>query len=119
MGYGKCGSSLYQLRESVLNCLFCLGIESASRLVENENFGVSENSAGNCDPLPLAARKIVAVLTDYGIVSVAEIYYEIVSVGRLCRGNNLRGSGGRSRVCDIVIYRAREQICFLEYDADL
>src|SRR5437868_4439924 len=53
-----------------------LGIESAGRLVEDENWGVFEERPGDGEPLPLSSRQRGPALTDNGVVAIGQALYE-------------------------------------------
>src|ERR1700687_603308 len=49
------GASLHQISETLLDHLFGFGVEAGSRFVQNQNPRLSQNRAGNGDPLPLSS----------------------------------------------------------------
>src|ERR1700686_3202722 len=51
----KRGASLHQISETLLDHLFGFGVEAGSCLVQNQNLRLSQNRAGNGDPLSLSS----------------------------------------------------------------
>ena len=70
VGNGYCCSVLNQSAECFLNMALGLGVERACRLVENEYLRVSQYRSRYRHALTLAARKIIAVFADDGIIPV-------------------------------------------------
>src|SRR5207245_1034093 len=88
-------------------------------LVQNEDWRVLEDGAGNRDALALAARQAQATLTDDGLVAVRHLRDEIV--GKSGAGRRLDGflRDMRLTISDVVAHRVVEQHRFLRDDADL
>ena len=70
VGNGYCCSVLNQPTERFLNMTLGLGVERACRLIENEYPRVAQYRSRYRNALTLAARKILAVFTDDGIIPV-------------------------------------------------
>ena len=51
----KRGAALHEIREPVLDHLFRFRVEARGCLIENQDAGLGQNSAGNRNPLPLAS----------------------------------------------------------------
>ena len=110
MGNGKGGAILCQPAERFLNLEFGFGIQAAGGLVQNQQMGIVENSAGNGDTLSLPAGERVAVLTHIGIVSIRESGNEIVGIGHFRRLDNLSLGGILLGVPDVVVNGSGEGI---------
>ena len=78
---GKGGSVLDQARDGFLNLFFGFRVHAGRRFVQNEDFGVVQDGAGDRDALPFASRKPLPALADIGIVAVRELQNELVAVG--------------------------------------
>src|SRR5712675_1825132 len=61
-------------------------IESARRLVEDEDARVGNQRAGDGDALPLASGQAAAAFTDDRVVAFGQFEDEVVSTCKLCRG---------------------------------
>src|SRR5713226_6904721 len=95
------------------------GVESGRRLVEDKNRCVTNDGAGDSDPLPLASRKSEAPLPYHGVVALWHSGNELVGVGELRSFFDLfLGRAGPS-VGDVVAYRSTEQYRVLKHEPDL
>ena len=84
------------------DCRLADGVEVGGGLVQYQHWGVLENGAGDCDPLPLTARKLHSPLSDPRVVTVRERLDELLGVG-LPRGLlNLR-------VCDYTLFKCAQR----------
>src|SRR5216684_5735238 len=119
MGNDKHRSTAGDLRHVLLNDPLALIIESARRLVEDEDARVGNQRTGDGDALPLAAGQAAAALAHDRVVAFGQFEDEVVGARKLCRGDDTlgrqRGIGQR----DVVPDRAVEQHVFLKHDADL
>src|SRR5258708_16741514 len=80
MSNDKRGSSLTQTAEAFLDQGFRLAVETGGGFVQDQNPRVRQQSAGNRDPLSLAARKLHTALTDDGVVAVGEFFDKFIGV---------------------------------------
>ena len=85
-------------------------IERGGRLVEQDDRRILDQRARDRDALALAAGKLQAVLADRRVVAGREVHDEIVRVGGLGGGNDLRVAGAELAERDVVANGAAEQM---------
>ena len=95
------------------------GIERRGRLVEKDDRRVLEEGAGDGDALALSARELHAVLAAGRVVAALEAHDEVVRVGRLGGGDDLRLARAGTAHGDVVAHRALEQEVLLGDIGDL
>src|SRR5436309_10459035 len=69
---------------------FGLGIDGARWLVEDQQWAVREERAGDGDPLALTSRELDPTLAGLGVVTAGKPEDELVRVRRLRRRDELR-----------------------------
>ena len=69
MRYHEGSTSLQQFVEGLLDELLGAGVDAGSRLIKDEDAGISEDSAGDGDQLTLPLREQAATLADFGLVA--------------------------------------------------
>ena len=113
------GAPAHQVVQGPLNFLFGFGVHGRSRLVQNQNARVDQQSPRNRNALALTPRQTLSALTHQRVVALWHAQDEFVGMG---------GSGGRHNVftarlgfavSDVVGDRAKEQERFLQHQADL
>src|SRR5262245_40957273 len=84
-----------QRTEAVADHRFTLAIETRRRFVEYENSWISQNRAGDCDALALAAGQLHTSLADDRVVALLESVDEFVTVrdARRCANLFVRRAG--------------------------
>ncbi|MPN27961.1 hypothetical protein SDC9_175395 [bioreactor metagenome] len=97
----KRGAVFGELRESVLNELFCFRVERRGRFVENEYSRIVEYCAGYRYTLAFAAGHAVSLFTDHRIITLRQTDDEIMRVGNLCRLDNFLVCRERRSVFDV------------------
>jgi len=75
------GAALHDLVQSSLDMPLGLGIEGRGGFVENQQWGILQQGAGNCQALALAARQQYAVLPDLGIQAFGQLANEVHGIG--------------------------------------
>ena len=96
-----------------------LGVEGGGGLVEDEHRGVAQQGPGDGDPLALPTRQRRPPLAQHRVVALGQGGDELVDVGRLGRGLDLRGRGAGASVGDVVGHRHGEQERLLQHDGHL
>src|SRR5262249_25900051 len=91
----------------------------AGGLVRQEDARVLENGACDRHALALTAAQAGAALADDRVVALGQAGDKRVSVGRLCRGDDLLLSRIEPAVANILAHRAAEQDRLLRHQADL
>lgn len=99
--------------------LFGLGVEPKRSLHPNDDFRVVQNSACDGHTLTLAAREVIAALTDHRVVAVRQARDEFVAVSDLGGSHHVfKGRFGLS-IADVVKHRAVKKERLLQHHADL
>src|SRR5262245_57751553 len=106
-------------RHVLLDDPLALIVESARRLVEDQDARVGNERARDGETLALAAREAGAVLSHNGVVTIGELKDEIMCAGHLLAGNDPFDRHRAVRQRNIVAHRAIEQDALLQHDADL
>lgn len=75
------GFPLDQSGDSPLDQHLIFRIKGCGRLVQQNNRGVFQKSAGNRNTLALSARKGASIFTENGLVSIRKPHYKFVTVG--------------------------------------
>ncbi len=109
----------HELPERCVYPLLDLRVDGAGGIVEDQHRWVDQQSAGDGQPLTLAARQGVAALAYDRVIAFGEPDDELVGIGRFGRGHNLvQGSPGPA-VSNVVAHRDREQERLVEDEADM
>jgi hypothetical protein len=91
------------------------GVEPGGRLVQDQDGGVAQDRAGDGDPLPLAAGQQPPALADRCLVAAGQGGDELVRIGGLGGGADLRIGRAARPVADVVPDRSgEEQVLLLE-----
>lgn len=93
VGDDEAGAAGHETREAPLDEALGLGVEVAGGLVEDQDFRIGEDGAGDGEALLLAAREADAPLAYDGVVALLELFDEAGGVG-LGRGVGDLGSRG-------------------------
>ena len=114
VGDDEDGAVLRDPTHIALDRLFGFQIESAGRLVEDQDPGIGHQGARNSDTLTLAAREGATTFADLGIVAFGELQDEVMGAGELRRLHHLfqRHTGIGKR--DILSHRAVEEYILLQ-----
>lgn len=70
--YGHLRVTAHKSIECLLNLVLTLGVEGRSSFVEEENTGLANQSAGNCNSLLLTTGKLNATLPNKCLVTLRE-----------------------------------------------
>jgi hypothetical protein len=107
---------------------FGLRIQSTSRLIQEKNPGIGNNSAGDGDTLLLTTGEKESALTDQGVISIRQFTNETIGIGFdasllyqrefLVIREVLKFSANET-VCDVVSYAHRKKYRFLRNKANL
>ena len=111
-------AALHELRKRVLDNALGHGIESARRLVEDEDRRVSQYRACDADSLALAAGKRETLLADHALVPLGLRHDEIVGVRQLRCGHDLVVRRVWRAVADVLLDRVVEENRLLRDCAD-
>src|SRR5262245_27762473 len=74
----ECGPATAELLEGSLNENFTLDVNGARGLVEDQDAGIAQKRARQCDALPLATGKARPVFADKCVVILRQVHDEIV-----------------------------------------
>src|SRR5689334_21158424 len=91
MGDRNCGATAGESAKRVLNRLLALNVDVAGGLVEDQDWRIIEDRAGNREPLPFTAGKTGAALTKPRVVTEWRVEDKIVDLSSLGRCNRLLG----------------------------
>ena len=94
------------------------GIERRGRLVEDDNFRASKQSARDCDSLFLSDRQARATPPEHRRVSVGQAIDKFRRTRHRGRFANLGPRRAGASVADVVLDRNREQRLILKYEPD-
>ena len=108
-----------QFGDRLLDIALGFRIKRRGGLVEQDDGRVLDQRAGDGYALALAAGKLQAVLADRGVVAGREAFDEIVSVGRLRRGDDFAFAGAELAERDVVADRAAEKMHDLAHIGDV
>src|SRR6476620_4988737 len=72
MGDHQCRAPANELLEGFVDEFFAFEVDLARGFVENQEFGVAEDRAGEQNSLPLTAREAAAALADDRLVALVE-----------------------------------------------
>ena len=77
------------IQKHSLQLLFGRTVDIGRRLVQQQDWWIAEDSAYDCQTLPLPARKTAPGLTDIGPVSLRQVDNELMRVSKFGRTNDL------------------------------
>ena len=112
------GATARQALERLLHRLLALVIQSTRRLVQDEDLGILEEHACNCDALLLSARKTAAALAHHGVVALRQRLDKGVDVGAAGGLGDFLRRGARLAVGDILANRTVKQVDILLHQTD-
>ena len=117
MGDDESGASLHDGVHAPLYELFGTGVYRGCCLVENEDGGIGNGSAGNSQQLALSHTEVTSVATEQGVIAIGQTTDEVRGSYQLgCLDTFLVG-GIEFAVTDIVEDGAREEVRLLQDDA--
>src|SRR5437879_3826895 len=119
MGDQDDSAAAHQPADRLHDRRFCLRIDGARRLVQDQHRAVLQKSPGNGDALALATRELDAALTHLGVISLRKLDDELVRVRRLCRRDDLCPTDSRPGVGDVLGNAGREEHRILRYYREL
>ena len=117
MGDGDRGASTNQNVERVLDALFRFRVDIAGRLVEDQNLGIVQQRAGDRKPLFLAAREARTFFAQLRFIAELRPTDEIMSAGRLGRGQPFFDRRFGPTVSEVIPDRAPKQERVLKHDS--
>src|SRR3989442_7409025 len=112
------GSPLHQIRERPLHQSLRLRVERGGSFVKHQDRGVLQDSARDCQPLALAARKLQAALADHRLVTAA-LHYEFVRVSGASSSLDSVTVKVRSAVGNVVEDHVVKKDNLLRHERDL
>ena len=118
VGDDKCRAPPHQVRERGLDRGLALGIKRRGRLVEQEKRRVAQNSAGDGDPLALAAREHNAALADRRVESLRQRGNKSSRMGVLGGPHDIGIGSVRAAEADVVARRGGEHHAVLRHQRD-
>jgi hypothetical protein len=92
-------------------------VHAARRFVEDEEFGIGDQGAGEGDELALPDGEPATPFADLGLVALREAPDKVVGPDGFGGGDYLLLGGVRAAVADVVLYGAGEEEGVLEHDA--
>ena len=104
--------------DRLLDYRFVFGVDRGQCLVEDQNWRVAQESAGDRQPLALAARQHDSALADHRLITLRQQRDEFVGVGVAGGGLDLVLVGVGLAEPQIVLDGAVEQIGVLMHDRD-
>src|SRR5260370_7910321 len=113
------GAAMHQTLHRFDNRGFRVHIYGAGGFVEDEDWSVLQEGAGQGNTLALTSRKAHPALPDQGVVTLWEQSGELVSAGGLGCRDNLFVGGLRSRVSNIFADAGRKQHTLLGNEGNL
>src|SRR5579863_7611863 len=111
------GASLHEIRQSLLDQSFRLGIQAGGSLVKNQDARLSENRPGNRNALALSSGEFDATFTDDGLVFVGKTLGKLVYPGNAAGPHDLLVTGIRTGKGDVLANGAVEKERLLEHNA--
>ena len=108
-----------QLVQRVHDLGLGLNVEGGSGLVEDQDGGVAQESAGNGNTLPLTAGEVLALLTYGGIVAFRQVHDGLVDIGFFGDFNDLLDAGSGLADGDILANGALKEDRVLQHHADI
>jgi len=85
MSYDEhCFASFQQILQRFFDQMFCLGIQRARRLIEQQNRRLLQHRASNRNALTLSARQFNAALAHNGVIAVFERFNKFVRICLVC-----------------------------------
>src|SRR5882724_7361845 len=102
-------SSAHELAKTLLNESLTFGVKIAGGFVEDQQFRVRQDRAGDRQPLPLAATQSHASLTDERLHPVGHSVDELGGVGGISGSADFLSGRVPPRIGDILSDRAVEQ----------
>ena len=117
MGNNHRSTTLEHLCEGILHQLLALGIESRSRLVEDEKVGVLQHRTRNAESLTLTTRELCSTITNIGIVTLRTLHNEVVGICHLARLGNLLVGSTAATECYVALDGIVEEHCILRHKA--
>jgi len=98
----EAGAPLHQLLGGFLDEHFGVRIHGTRRLIENQDFRVGEQGAGNREQLHLPLREIARLLVQDGLVAFRQGAGEVVHMRRLRGSDDLLIRGAGAPVADVL-----------------
>src|SRR5699024_10562722 len=119
MGDDDVGAPYEQRVEGFLYEFFAFGVEGGGRLVEDEDFGVFENGAGDAEALALPPGELRAAVADVRVQPAGRFGDEPFGIGDPCRVHDLFARGFGIAEPDVVLDGVVEEYRILRHDAHL
>ena len=118
VGDDEAGAALHQTVHCGLDLLLGTGIDTAGRLVEDQDAVVRQNGTGDRQQLLLALTDVGSVLVQLHLVTAGQGADEVVGVGRFCRRDDFLIGGVQSAVPDVLHDGTLEQPGVLQHHAE-
>ena len=117
MGNHKAGAAAHQVVHGGLDALFGAGVHTAGGFVQNQNFVVCQNGAGNRQQLFLALAHVGSILVQLHLVAAGQRADKVVGTGGLGGGDDFLIGGIQTAIADVFHNGALEQPGILQYHA--
>ena len=119
MGDHKSGSGLHQVVERAHHQAFRFGVQRTGRLIEDQNGGVLQESAGDRQSLAFTPGQGGTPLADHGVVASGHLGDEIMRPSSPGGGLDFITGGIRPSIRDILGNRNRKEKRFLQNKGNL
>src|ERR1700687_2783864 len=86
-------AAAHDVAQMIENLVFGVSVDAGERVVEDENLGIADESAGNGGALLLSAGERDAAFSDHGVVAFGEGFDVRRDVCRISRAMNLLVGG--------------------------
>src|SRR2546427_894613 len=115
---GDDGPAPHQAIQCLADGFLRLAVERRGRFIEQKNWRILEERAGNADALPLPGRELHAPVADNRCYALWQIFDEVVAIGRDDRRMYVGVGGVRPTIADVLHDRAVKQGYVLRNDGD-
>ena len=102
VGYNKAGTSFHHFCKSILNLLFCTGINRRSCLIKNQHSRQIKHDSCNTKKLFLSLTHSGSIFRNIRIKTLWHLFNEAIGMCFFCSSNNLLIGKTFSSHCDIV-----------------
>ena len=112
------GSAAHQAIQCLADGFLRIAVERRGCFIEQKNWRILEERAGNADTLPLPGRQLYAPVADNRCNALRQIFDEVAAVGRDDRLMHVRIGGVWPTVADVLHDRAVKKGYVLWNDGD-
>src|SRR6266487_6824793 len=115
---GYDGPAPHQAIQRLADGFLRLAIKRRGRFIEQKNWRILEERAGNADALALPGRELHAPVADNRCNALRQVFDEVVAIGRDDRRMYVGVGGVRPTIADVLHDRAVKQGYVLGNDGD-